>query len=262
VDLGFSGDVVDFYHRYRHGYPGEVIDALVDAFQLSSHDLVVDLGCGTGQLTLPLAERVRSVVGVDPEPDMLARARRAAAEATASNITWVLGTDSDLPAIGRLSGPRSIAAVTVGQALHWMEHDALFQSTAGLVRAGGGIAVVTNGAPLWLQDSDWSRALRGCLERWLDKRLTFACGTDHASQLRYQGALTHFGFDVLITSVDYATELSLDQIVGGVWSAFPADQLPAPDARSEFSAQVRTALGAAEPFTEQVRVAILAGRIL
>ena len=35
VDLGFSGDVVEFYHRYRHGYPAAVIDVLADAFQLA-----------------------------------------------------------------------------------------------------------------------------------------------------------------------------------------------------------------------------------
>src|SRR5262249_44594902 len=164
-------------------------------------DLVVDLGCGTGQLTLPLAERVRSVVGVDPEPDMLARARQAATESTVTNVTWVLGADSDLPAIGRVSGPRSIAAVTVGQALHWMAHDAVCESSAGLVRAGGGVAVVTNGTPLWLQDSDWSRALRDCLERRLDTKLTSSCGTDHASQRRYHDALARTGFDVATTAV-------------------------------------------------------------
>src|SRR5690348_558453 len=37
--------------------------------------------------------------------------------------------------------------------------------------------------PMWLTATDWSRALRGCLERWLDTKLTFACGTDGQSQL-------------------------------------------------------------------------------
>jgi ubiquinone/menaquinone biosynthesis C-methylase UbiE len=79
-DLGFGGEVAGFYHQYRRGYPQAVIDALMSAFALTSDDVVIDLGCGTGQLTLPIASRVRAVAGVDPEPDMLARARRAAAD--------------------------------------------------------------------------------------------------------------------------------------------------------------------------------------
>lgn len=75
MQLGFSGEVVQYYHKYRRGYPIVVIDALVAALQLRPDDVVVDLGCGTGQLTLPLARRVRAAMGIDPEPDMLERAR-------------------------------------------------------------------------------------------------------------------------------------------------------------------------------------------
>jgi hypothetical protein len=39
-----------------------------------------------------------------------------------------------------------------------MDHAAVFRSAASLVRAGGGVSVVTNGTPLWLQDTGWSRA--------------------------------------------------------------------------------------------------------
>jgi trans-aconitate methyltransferase len=48
---------------------------LAETFGLNAQDMVVDLGCGTGQLTLPIAHRVRAVIGMDPEPDMLRRAR-------------------------------------------------------------------------------------------------------------------------------------------------------------------------------------------
>lgn len=43
----------------------------MDAFELTTDDTVIDLGCGTGQLALPIAERARAVVGVNPEPDRL-----------------------------------------------------------------------------------------------------------------------------------------------------------------------------------------------
>lgn len=51
----FSGQAAACYHRYRHGYPNAVIDALAGAFSLTGQDVTVDLGCGTGQLSLPIA---------------------------------------------------------------------------------------------------------------------------------------------------------------------------------------------------------------
>ena len=258
---GFRGEVAEFYHQYRHGYPDAAIDVLTVAFGLTERDVVADLGCGTGQLTLPLARRVRAVVGIDPEPDMLMRARRTAAGQGVTNVTWMVGADTDLPALGALLGARSLGAVTVGQALHWMNHADVFRAVAPLARGGGGVAVVTNGTPLWQQDTAWSRALRDLLEEWLGERLTSGCGTDPESQQRYADGLAAAGYDVLSGAVDYTIELTLDQIVGGIYSATPAGRLPAPDQRPLFAERVGTALAAHEPFTEQVHVALLCGRL-
>ena len=38
---------------------------------LDEKDTVLDLGCGEGSITLPLAEKVKSVTGVDSSPKML-----------------------------------------------------------------------------------------------------------------------------------------------------------------------------------------------
>ena len=132
MDLGFGGEVADLYHRYRHGYPATVIDVLANAFNLNTQDLVLDLGCGTGQLTLPIARQVRFAVGMDPEPDMLRCAHRAASEAGVLNVSWMLGSDTDLPRLRPLFGDRSIAAVTIGQALHWMRPEELFRDVSPL----------------------------------------------------------------------------------------------------------------------------------
>jgi hypothetical protein len=141
-----------------------------------------------------------------------------------------------------------------------MAYGALFRTLAPLVRTGGGIAVVTNGVPAWQHDTEWSRAVRGCLERWLGTSLTHTCGTDAASQQRYADGLRAAGFDVHTTSVDYTDEIDLDQLVGGLYSAFSAEQLPTPEQRPMFAEQIRQALQPLERVSEPVNVAILIGR--
>ena len=113
---------------------------------------------------MPIAGRVQAVAGVDPEPDMLARARRTAAEQGVRNANWVLGADTDIPALAALLGNRRAGAATIGQALHWMRYRELIPALVPLLRPGGGIAVITNGTPMWLHDSHWSQALRSFLD--------------------------------------------------------------------------------------------------
>jgi SAM-dependent methyltransferase len=56
------------YARYRPGYPQVFFDDVVQRFHLDGTGRLLDLGCGTGQLTLPLAEHVTEAVGMDPSP--------------------------------------------------------------------------------------------------------------------------------------------------------------------------------------------------
>ena len=260
----FSGETAAYYAKYRRGYPPPVIDAIAEALVLTADDLVVDLGCGTGQLSLPLAAQVRAVVGMDPEPDMLVLARRAAAECGVSNTSWVLGADSDVPALGALLGDRAVGAVTIGLAIHWMDRATLFRAARPLLRPGGGIAVVTNGTPLWLQNTEWSQTLQECLQRWLglEQRPTGSCQTDDAGRRLNREALETAGYQVVEASVDYEAELTVDELVGGVFSALSADRLSSPESREEFTVQVRDALGWPDRLTEHVRVSLQIGRSL
>jgi SAM-dependent methyltransferase len=255
----FSGEVTTYYARYRRGYPPAAVDAIVEAFGLGANDLVVDLGCGTGQLSLPLAARVRAVVGMDPEPDMLVLARRTANERGVANASWTLGADSDLPTLGHLLGDRTVGAVTIALAIHWMDRDTLFRAIRPLLRSGGGIAVVTNGTPLWLQDSEWSQTLAECLGQWTGKRPTGSCQTDEAGRRLNREALMSAGYRVVESAVDYDAELTIDEVVGGVFSAMSGDRMPPPQRREEFAAQVRDALARHEPLTEHVRVSLQFG---
>lgn len=66
------------YARYRTGYPPHEVAALADLLGLDHTQTVIDVGCGTGQLALPLAPYAGSVIAVDPVPEMLALGRQTA----------------------------------------------------------------------------------------------------------------------------------------------------------------------------------------
>jgi SAM-dependent methyltransferase len=91
---------------------------------------------------------------MDPCADMLTLAGGAAA-----NVTWVLGSDEQVPGLESLLGKESLDLVTIGQALHWMEPVPLFAALARLLRPGGGIAVIANGTTVWVQETTWAAAL-------------------------------------------------------------------------------------------------------
>lgn len=255
--LKFSGEVAEFYQRYRRGYPVEVFDKLVAEFGLSIEDTALDLGCGTGQLTRPLAARTRSVIGMDPEPDMLAQARKAASGLT--NVNWLVGADSDVPALRTLLGPDSLGVVTIGQALHWMDHATLFPALRSLLRPGGGIAVLTNGAPMWLHESSWSKALREYLSDWLGQPLARTCGSGQGEQDRYRASLEAAGFATGSDVVEYEDEIDLEFVIGAVYSATPEDSLPKPAERAGFEERLSAAISPYAPFMEPVQVRILIG---
>jgi len=70
----FDG-VADAYDRHRPAYPDELIDAACDAAGVRPGDHVLEVGCGTGQLTAALVARGLLVAAVDPGPRMIERAR-------------------------------------------------------------------------------------------------------------------------------------------------------------------------------------------
>jgi len=81
---------------YDAGFPwGREDDFFLSLARETPGARVVDLGCGTGRLTLGLAEAGFRVTGVDPAPASLDAAR---AKPGADRVTWVEGDSRSLPA--------------------------------------------------------------------------------------------------------------------------------------------------------------------
>lgn len=65
-----------------------MIERVVELLQLSAEDEVLDLFCGLGNFSLPLARRARHVVGVEGEAGLVARARDNAARNGLTNTEF------------------------------------------------------------------------------------------------------------------------------------------------------------------------------
>jgi SAM-dependent methyltransferase len=246
--MEFSGAVATAYAEHRRGYPPPVVDLLVDAVGLPRNASVLDLGCGTGQLTVPLAGRYDRVIGADPSPDMLALAR---SRSSGAPVAWLLADDHEVTRLPLLAG---LDAVTVAQAIHLLDRMPLFEALATRMSTRARIAIVANGSPLWLRDLPWSRALNAYLGRWFGTAPSSACGTDAESRDRYRTELASAGFRTATeVALDYRETHTFDGIVGNVRSALSPGSLPTDPA---FEAGLRDALGPG-PFEEDVRVAIL-----
>jgi SAM-dependent methyltransferase len=154
--MGRFATTVPLYEQFRPRYAAEYFRTVAQKLGFSKQHALIHLGTGPGLLALGFAPYVGRIVGVDPEPAMLEAARKAAARAGQS-LTLVEGKAEALPA-----GIGTFDAVTIGRALHWMEHGAIAALFERLVAPGGAIVVCSarsaaDGRNSWLDEYNEAR---------------------------------------------------------------------------------------------------------
>lgn len=69
--------------------PEKRAEDIIDRLLINDNDIVVDLGCGTGVLTVEFAKKCRSVIGVDTSSTMLEIALKNTKHENVSNVSFV-----------------------------------------------------------------------------------------------------------------------------------------------------------------------------
>ncbi|CCG80868.1 putative S-adenosylmethionine-dependent methyltransferase [Taphrina deformans PYCC 5710] len=115
----------DSYATYRPTYGRPLYDQLY-AYHKGSSGAAVDLGCGTGQISIVLAQKFKHVLGIDTSQKMLDKATRC------ENVEYKVGGAEKVPV-----SDASIDLVTVGQAAHWFDHDAWFLEMSRVLKPQG-----------------------------------------------------------------------------------------------------------------------------
>ncbi|KAG9074453.1 hypothetical protein FS749_013989 [Ceratobasidium sp. UAMH 11750] len=129
------------YASFRPTYPRSLFEFIYGYHAQSGRaawDKVVDLGCGTGQATVAVAERFKHAVGCDPSPGMVENARLAVEQTNLANKpTFEVSPAERLGFWGDESVDMAIAA----QAAHWFDYKRLFPELARVLKPGGTVAI-------------------------------------------------------------------------------------------------------------------------
>ena len=148
-----------FYQRYREPYPPEFFRTAAARLGLTGRERLLDAACGPAPLAIGFAPFVRSAIGLDPEPKMIASARAAAAHA---GVRIEL-SEARLEEVGASLG--SVDMVTIGRALHWLPREA---SLAIFDRIVGKNGWILTGGSLTSKGAinHWARGYHKILRSW------------------------------------------------------------------------------------------------
>lgn len=205
--------VPELYDRARPSYPAQIFEDFVELARLPRAARIIEIGCGTGQATLPLAERGYRVTCVELGEQLAAVAQRKLSrfpgvEVVNANFeTW--------------QAPRGdFDAVVAFTAFHWIAPQVRYEKSASLLRDGGILAVVTTIHVLPTDGDDFFLEVQEDYETVLpDTPSTKAGAPSHPDLLQDLGeeiaasgffqnvATRRYLWDVIYTADDYIAVL-------------------------------------------------------
>jgi SAM-dependent methyltransferase/GNAT superfamily N-acetyltransferase len=134
---GVFDRIAALYDRARPGYPPDAVADLVRLCGLGGARRILEIGCGTGQLTRDLAASGADIVCVEPGRQLADIARKNLA--ARGNVEVVTASFEDFEA-----PTSSFDLVVSATAFHWIDPDVSYAKAASLLGVGGRLALLTN----------------------------------------------------------------------------------------------------------------------
>ncbi len=129
-------EAADEYDRHRPGYPDALVDQACGTGRLGPGAAVLEIGCGTGQLTRSLVSRGLRVTAVEPGERLIARTGDQ------------LGHGDEVEFVNKrleeaaLTNAHYVAAFSAS-AIHWVDPDVSWRKAANALIDGGTLVLLS-----------------------------------------------------------------------------------------------------------------------
>jgi SAM-dependent methyltransferase len=207
---GFDADA-EAYQRTRPVCPPEMFDDLMRLAGLAPGSRVLEIGCGTGQATVPLAERGLAVTAVELGASLAALARSRTADYPAVSV--VTSTFEDW----QPQDDRRWDAVVAFNSLHWVDRRVRYAGPAALLRPGGALvaagaswATASDAEPFWadVQEDYLAVGFRGEPPPPPEQIPPWHLPPDAADYFTETASLRYPPFQLTYSGADYLAQLS------------------------------------------------------
>lgn len=245
-----------YYSRYRFPYPQELFDYILNAFPPRSSEQVLDLGCGTGQLAVPLSKHFTKVVCADPDPEMLAETARIVAENGLNNMQILKASSGDIHSL-----PNTFGLVTMGESFHWMDRHQVLQDAFNILVAGGGVVIVSRKIQY---PAGFQEIIDAVIKQYLGERRRAGTGFYSHPRERHESVLSKSPFQEMEPWIHkYQVGSNISNLIGFLHSTSYAAKRLLGDSVEDFGNTLRTRILSEygkEEFTVSMTITAYSGR--
>jgi SAM-dependent methyltransferase len=149
-------EIAEDYDRHRPSYPDALVDRACE--DIGPGATVLEIGCGTGQLTRSLLTRGLRVTALEPGRQLIARARERLTGV--GDLQFVNGRFEDA-----LLPRAHYSAVCSASAIHWADPDLSWRKAADALLDGGRLALISYFGLDDPRSAEDQQALRGALRQ-------------------------------------------------------------------------------------------------